>query len=166
MEVSLEVLGPTARALRVTVPQQKFAKRVEDRLRQLSRSLRIDGFRPGKVPVRVVRQQYLRQVYGEVMEALVNDSLNEALAMEKVRPVSDPKATVEEYGEDRPMRYQALFDVYPELAESRVEEMTLIDPDVTVEDADVENGMERLRHRNLAWEVVEKGIGGGGQGDV
>ena len=106
MEVSLEVLGPTARALRVTVPQQRFAEQVENRLRQLSRTLRIKGFRPGKVPVQVVRQYHLAQVYGEVMEKLANDSLREALATEKVQPVVDPKVTVEEYGEDIDRMYR------------------------------------------------------------
>ena len=156
MEASLEVLGPTARALRVTVPQQRFAEQVENRLRQLSRTLRIKGFRPGKVPVQVVRQYHLPQVYGEVMEKLANDSLREALAAEKVQPVVDPKVTVEEYGEDRPMKYQARFDVYPELAESRISGVALIDPEVAVEDAEVEEGMERLRRQSVDWKAVER----------
>ena len=163
MEVSLEVLGPTARALRVTVPQQRFAEQVENRLRQLSRTLRIKGFRPGKVPVQVVRQYHLPQVYGEVMEKLASDSLREALAAEGVQPVVDPKVTVEEYGEDRPMKYQARFDVYPELAESKVAGMELTDPEVAVEDAEVEEGMERLRRQHVDWKVVERPAAAGDQ---
>lgn len=163
MEVSLEVLGPTARALRVTVPQQRFVEQVENRLRQLSRTLRIKGFRPGKVPVQVVRQYHLPQVYGEVMEKLANDSLREALATEKVQPVVDPKVTVEEYGEDRPMKYQARFDVYPELAESKISGLTLTEPEVAVEDAEVEEGMERLRRQSVDWKAVERPAAAGDQ---
>lgn len=163
MEVSLEVLGPTARALRVTVPQQRFAEQVENRLRQLSRTLRIKGFRPGKIPVQVVRQYHLPQVYGEVMEKLANDSLREALATEQVQPVVDPKVTVEEYGEDRPMKYQARFDVYPELAESKVTEVEVTDPEVAVEDAEVEEGMERLRRQHVDWKAVERPAASGDQ---
>lgn len=163
MEVSLEALGPTARALRVTVPQQRFAEQVENRLRQLSRTLRIKGFRPGKVPVQVVRQYHLPQVYGEVMEKLANDSLREALAAEEVQPVVDPKVTVEEYGEDRPMKYQARFDVYPELAESKVAGLTLTEPEVAVEDAEVEEGMERLRRQSIDWKAVERPAAAGDQ---
>ncbi len=163
MEISLEVLGPTARALRVTVPQQQFVEQVETRLRQLSRTLRIKGFRPGKVPVQVVRQYHLPQVYGEVMEKLANDSLREALAAEEVNPVVDPKVTVEEYGEDRPMKYQARFDVYPELAESKITGVELTDPEVAVEDAEVEEGLERLRRQDVDWKVMERAAAPGDQ---
>ena len=163
MEISLEVLGPTARALRVTVPQQQFVEQVENRLRQLSRTLRIKGFRPGKVPMQVVRQYHLPQVYGEVMEKLANDSLREALAAEEVNPVVDPKVTVEEYGEDRPMKYQARFDVYPELAESKVSGVELTDPEVAVEDAEVEEGLERLRRQDVDWKAVERVAASGDQ---
>ena len=156
METSLEVLGSTARALRVTVPQQQFVEQVESRLRQLSRTLRIKGFRPGKVPVQVVRQRHLPQVYGEVVEKLANDSLREALAAEKVQPVVDPRVTVEEYGEDRPMKYQARFDVYPELAESKISGLTLTEPEVAVGDAEVEEGMERLRRQSVDWKAVQR----------
>ena len=163
METSLEVLGSTARALRVTVPQQQFVEQVENRLRQLSRTLRIKGFRPGKVPVQVVRQRHLPQVYGEVVEKLANDSLREALAAEKVQPVVDPRVTVEEYGEDRPMKYQARFDVYPELAESKIAGVELTDPEVAVEDAEVEEGMERLRRQDVDWKVTERTAAAGDQ---
>ena len=163
METSLEVLGSTARALRVTVPQQQFVEQVENRLRQLSRTLRIKGFRPGKVPVQVVRQRHLPQVYGEVVEKLANDSLREALAAEKVQPVVDPRVTVEEYGEDRPMKYQARFDVYPELAESKVSGLTLTEPEVAVEDAEVEEGMERLRRQSVDWKAVSRPAAAGDQ---
>ena len=163
MEVSLEVLGSTARALRVTVPQQQFVEQVENRLRQLSRTLRIKGFRPGKIPVQVVRQRHLPQVYGEVVEKLANDSLREALAAEKVQPVVDPRVTVEEYGEDRPMKYQARFDVYPELAESKVSGLTLTEPEAAVEDAEVEEGIERLRRQSVEWKAVERPAATGDQ---
>ena len=149
--------------MRVTVPQQQFVEQVESRLRQLSRTLRIKGFRPGKIPVQVVRQRHLPQVYGEVVEKLANDSLREALAAEKVQPVVDPRVTVEEYGEDRPMKYQARFDVYPELAESKVSGLTLIEPEAAVEDAEVEEGMERLRRQSVEWKAVERPAATGDQ---
>ena len=163
MEVSLETLGPTARALRVTLPSQRFAEQVENRLRQLSRTLRIKGFRPGKVPVQVVRQYHLPQVYGEVMEKLAGESLREALAAKEVQPVVDPKITVEEYGEDRPMKYQARFDVYPALEESEIAGLELTDPEVVLEDAQVEEGMERLRRQHVDWKAVQRPAATGDQ---
>ena len=163
MEISLEKLGSTARTLRVTVPQQQFVEQVEHRLRQLSRTLRIKGFRPGKVPVQVVRQQHLPKIYGEVVEKLANDSLREALVAEKVQPVVDPQVTVEEYGEDRPMKYQARFDVFPELAESKVRKIELTDPEIVIEEADVDAGMEQLRRQYVDWKMVGRAAAAGDQ---
>lgn len=163
MEVSLEVLGPTARALRVTVPQQQFAEQVERRLRKLSRTLRLKGFRPGKVPVQVVRQRHLREVYAEVLKKLTRDSLREALSAEDVQPVVDPAVTVEEYGEDRPMKYQARFDVFPQLAESKVSKIRLTDPEVALGEAEVEAGMEQLRRGHADWKPVRRAARAGDQ---
>ncbi len=158
METSLEILGPTARALRVTLPQRRFVERVESRLLHLSRTLRLNGFRPGKVPVRVVRQSHLPQVYGEALESLAGESLREALAEKNLRPVLEPEVEVEEYGEDRPMRYQARFDVYPELSESRLSlsDVALIEPGIALEDAEVEEAMERLRRDLASREAVDR----------
>ncbi len=149
--------------MRVTVPQQQFVEQVENRLRQLSRTVRLKGFRPGKVPMQVVRQRHLSQVYGEVVEKLASDSLREALAAENVQPVVDPRITVEEYGEDRPMKYQARFDIYPELSESKVSELALTDPEVTVEDAEVDTGLERLRWQSVDWKAVQRPAAAGDQ---
>ena len=106
------------RVLRVTVPQQGFVEQVERHLLKLSRTLNIKGFRRGKVPVRVVRQYHLPEVYEEVVKELVQVSLQEALVSENVSPAVPPEIEIETYGEDRPLKYRALFDVYPVLCRS------------------------------------------------
>ena len=163
METSLEIKGPTERALHVTVPQERFADKVERRLRHLSRTLRMDGFRPGKVPVQVVRQRYLQNVYGEVTEQLAEESLREALQEKQIEPVSSPRVMVEEGGEDRPFKYQASFDVYPELTEEQVRAMEIMEPEVTMSDGDVADGVERVRRKFGEWASVDRAAREGDQ---
>ncbi len=156
MEASLEVLDATARAMQVTVPQQQVDERVQRRLRELSRKLRIDGFRPGKVPLQVVRQRHLGEVYGEVMQDLTTDSLQQALEAKGMMPVAEPAVTVQEFGEGQALKYEARFDVYPELSEAQVAQLELKDLQAAPSAEEVEAGMERLREQNRDWQAVSR----------
>ena len=156
MKSSLENLGSTARSMQVEVPAQRFAKEVEKRLRKLSRNVRIKGFRPGKVPTSVVRQRYLQEVYAESMEQVVQETLTEALRETQVRPVVDPKVTVEEFGEDKPMRYRAKFDVFPELSEEQVAALELTDPGETVTEDEARKAVEGVRKEHAKWSAVDR----------
>lgn len=156
METSLEVLGATARAMQVSVPPQQFAEQVEQRLRKLARTLRVDGFRPGKVPLQIVRQRHLADVHGEVVRKLTETSLQKALAARELRPVAMPEITVEEFGEDRPLKYAARFDVYPELESAQVAQLELKDPQAAPSAEDVAAGMERLREQHQDWHAVPR----------
>lgn len=151
MDVTLETLGPTARALRVELPAERFAGAVEQRLRRLARTLRVKGFRPGKVPLQVVRQRHLQEVYAEATAALVRESLPEALRREELRPVLEPRVEVEQAGEDRPLRYRAGFDVFPALDPARIAGLELRDAPVAVTDAEVAAALEQLRRRHADW---------------
>ncbi len=158
MEVSLEVIDSTARALQVTVPQQRFSEQVERRLQRLARTVRLRGFRPGKVPMQIVRQRHLSEVYGEVVHDLTKDSLQEALVKEQVAPVVEPQVTVQEYGEDRPFKYQARFDVYPLLEEGQVEKLQLKDPGAEVLESEFEDSLEQLQFNHAQWNLVERPV--------
>ena len=151
MDVTLETLGPTARALRVELPAERFAGEVERRLRRLARTLRVKGFRPGKVPLQVVRQRHLQEVYAEAVRTLVRESLPEALRREALSPVLEPRVDVEAAGEDRPLRYRAGFDVFPALDPARVARLELQETPAAVADAEVAAALEQLRRRHADW---------------
>ena len=163
METSLEIKGPTERALHVTVPPERFTDAVERRLHHLSRTVRMDGFRPGKVPVQIVRQRYLQNVYGEVTEQLAEESLREALQAKQIEPVSSPRVMVETSGEGRPFKYQASFEVYPELTEKQVRAIEILEPEVMVNDNDVADGVEQVRRQFGVGQSVDRGAQEGDQ---
>ena len=156
MDVTLETLGPTARALRVELPAERFAGAVEQRLRRLARTLRVRGFRPGRVPLQVVRQRHLQEVYADATAALVRESLPEALRREELRPVLEPRVEVEQAGEDRPLRYRAGFDVFPALDPQRIAGLELREVPVAVADAEVAAALEQLRRRHADWMPAER----------
>ena len=151
MDITLETLGPTARALRVELPAERFAGEVERRLRRLARTLRVRGFRPGRVPLQVVRQRHLQEVYAGTTEALVRETLPEALRREELRPVLEPRVEVEALGEDQPLRYRASFDVFPALDPARVARLELREVPAAVDDAAVAAALEQLRRRHADW---------------
>ena len=156
MDVTLETLGPTARALRVELPAERFAGEVERRLRRLARTVRVKGFRPGKVPLQVVRQRHLQEVYAAAVRALVRESLPEALRREELSPVLEPRVDVEAAGEDRPLRYRAGFDVFPALEPKRIARLELREVPVAVGDAEVAAALEQLRRRHADWTPAER----------
>ena len=156
MDITLETLGPTARALRVELPAERFAAEVDRRLRRLARTLRVRGFRPGRVPLQVVRQRHLPEVNAAAVEALVRESLPEALRREELAPVLEPRVEVESVGEDRPLRYRAGFDVFPALDPARVAGLELRESSAAVSDAEVAAALEQLRRRHADWEPAER----------
>ena len=163
MQTSIKELSPTARSLQVTVPQDQFAEQVDQRLKRLARTIRMDGFRPGKVPPRIVRQRHLGEVYEDVIQTMAKQSLTEALQQSKMQPVVDPQLTVDSFGEDQPLKYTARFDIYPTLERSRLDTLNLIEPQIEVADEDVTQGMEQLREKHKRWDSVEREVKDGDQ---
>src|SRR5690606_15285870 len=90
MQVSVENLSNLGRKLTVSVPSERLDANVRARLRELGQNVRLKGFRPGKVPAKVIEQRYGRQVRSEAMGLLIRESFNEAVQQEKLRPAMQP----------------------------------------------------------------------------
>ena len=91
MQVSVESTGALERRMEVQVPAERVEKAVDERLQRMSRTVRLKGFRPGKVPVKVVRQQFGQQVRQEVLGDVMQSTFNEAVIQEKLTPASGPR---------------------------------------------------------------------------
>ncbi|MCS6946641.1 MAG: trigger factor, partial [Steroidobacteraceae bacterium] len=91
MQVSVTATGGLERRLEIAVPSAEVASAVENRLRQIARTARLKGFRPGKAPLAVVRQQFGSQVHGEVVSDLLQSSFAEAVNREQLRPAGSPR---------------------------------------------------------------------------
>lgn len=158
MQVSVEQTSPLGRRMSVAVPASELDQAVEQRLQSLAQNMRINGFRPGKVPVRVVRQRHGEQVRLEVVNELLQSSLARALSEQELRPAGPPRIDA---GSDLPgtgqdLAYVADFDVYPEIEVADLSAERLVLPELALDESDVDDMLERIRKQNTDWTEVER----------
>ncbi len=156
MHISVESTGPLERRIRVEVPEEKIASEVENRLRTLSRTTRIHGFRPGKAPLKVVQQHYGSRVRKEVVGEVVQSSFYEALAREKLRPASNPTISPLDTGQGKGVVYTATFEVYPEITLAPLEELEIEKPVCSISEDDVDNMIEVIRKQQRRLKPVDR----------
>jgi trigger factor len=156
MQVTVESTSDLGRKMKVQVPAERIDSEVEKRLRSMAQQVRIHGFRPGKVPLKVVRQRYGRQVLQEVRGEVLQNSYQEAIVQERLRPVGGPEIHTEPLGAEQGLEYTATFEVYPELEVAPVEGLEIRRPVVEITDDDVEQMIETLRRQGRSWEAVER----------
>ena len=128
MQVSIETLEGLERKMTVQIPSERVSEAVEKKLRELSKTVRIDGFRPGKVPLKVVQQKFGGHVRQEVIGDVIESSYQEALAQEQVRPAGMPSIDSISSEEKEDMSYTAIFEVYPEVEKLDLESIVVEKP--------------------------------------
>jgi trigger factor len=156
LQISVEAREGLERALRVQVPASRIDAEIATRLQNVGRTARIKGFRPGKVPAKVIRQRYGDQVRQEVLQDVLQSSYSEAVAQQQLRPAGGPRIEPHSIQEGQDLTYTAVFEVYPEIHLAELGEMTVQRPVVEITDADVEAMVENLRRQRAEWEAVER----------
>ena len=148
------------------MPEERIAGAVEERLKSMSRTSRIQGFRPGKAPLRVLRQRFGSQVRREVVENLVSSSFYEAVSAEDLKPAGAPLIDPlrEKVGEG--LSYTATFEVMPEVKLNPVEDLVVEKPVCRITDADVDGMIEKLRRQRRDFREVERGARDGDRVNV
>jgi trigger factor len=157
MQVSLSATGGLERRLEVAVPATEVASEVEQRLKQISRTARLKGFRPGKAPYAVVRKQFGDQVHTEVVSDLMRSSFAQALSQEKLTPAANPR--IEPLAPISPgsdLKYAAVFEVMPEVKVSSAEGIAIERPSATVTEADIDAMLESMRKQRPVFTAVER----------
>ena len=157
MEVSIENTGGLERRLTVQVPAEKVDQEVKSRLQSMCQTVRLDGFRPGKVPLRVIEQKFGKQIRLEVADQVVNSTLQEAMAQENVRPAGVPNVVPKEPVSGEPLEYTATFEIFPELSGNIQYSFKVSKPLVEISEDDVAGMLENLRSQRGTWNVVERG---------
>ena len=163
MEVSLENTGGLGRRLKVQVPAARVDDEVTSRLQSMTRTVRLDGFRPGKVPLRVVKQKFGHQVRAEVIQQVLNSTLQEALAQENVRPAGDPSIEPIDSQPGEPFEYVATFEVFPEMSGPVNYGFKVDRPVVNIQESDINEMLENLRKQRATWTAVERAAQPGDQ---
>ena len=152
MSVQVETLDKLERRITLTLPASSIASEVESRLRRLSRTVRADGFRPGKVPMSVVAQRYGYSVHNEVLNDKVGQVFKEAVDEAKLRVAGAPRITEKAEAPEGEVVFDATFEVYPEvklgdLTQSEVERAT-----TSVTDAAVDRTIDILRKQRRTFQ--------------
>jgi trigger factor len=156
MQVSVEAGDGLTRRLKVELPAEDIEQEIEKRLQNYARSARLPGFRPGKVPLRMLRQRYGDSVRMEVFGERVEASFPHAIAEAELRPAGRPEIEPDLDQSEGRYAYVAQFEVLPEVALASLEGRSVARPRVDVTDADVEETIERLRQQRKRWETVER----------
>jgi trigger factor len=156
MQVSIESSTGLERQLKIGVPADRIEKEVTERLQKATKTVRIAGFRKGKVPLKVVKQQYGKGVRQEVVGEVVNSSFYEAIKQEDLNPVGQPRIDDVTDAEGQDLEYIAVFEVYPEVALADLSKVSIARPVTDLNDSDVETMIEVLRNQQATFDVVER----------
>lgn len=156
MQVSIESLEGLQRKMTVQVPADKIATAIEQKLKQLSKTVKLDGFRPGKVPASVVKQKFGGQVRQEVIGDVIESSYRDALIQEKVRPAGMPAIEPIDGDDKEGMSYSATFEVYPEIKSIELDSIELEKQVADISDDDIDNMLNKLLEQRKEWEEVDR----------
>jgi trigger factor len=156
MQVSLESVGKLERRMQVQVPAEQVAAQINTRLKQLSRTARLNGFRPGKAPLTVIRQQFGPQVHREVIGELMQSSFSEAVTQQQLNPAGSPRIEPQTIGEGQDLTYVATFEVFPEVVLRPVDTLAIERVTAEVSEADIAAMIDRLRKQQMKYAPVER----------
>ncbi len=164
MQVTEESVEGLQRTIKIQVPTADIDSAVHKKLQSLSKEVRLNGFRPGKVPIQVVRKRFGGQVRQEVLGDVINDSYQKALTQENYRPAGMPSiepVKMEEGAED--FAYTATFEVYPEIELANLSDATVTKTESSIEESDLDEMMETLREQRKVWNEVDRASENGDQ---
>lgn len=154
MQMTLETLGQLERRLHVAVPKAQIEGEIQKRLAQLAKTAKVPGFRPGKVPFKMVAQQYGPQVRSDVISDTVQASLNDAIRTQNLRVAGYPRIEPKQDVADDQFEFSAVFEVYPEIKLGDLSSVTITRPVVEVTPVEVERTIEILRQQRARYEPV------------
>lgn len=156
MHVSVETLTGLERKITITLPSESVEEKVDNKLKSLAKKVKLDGYRPGKVPMNLVKSRYLGSVQAEVLQDMIQESLYSALQEKELTPAGYPTVEPKPYEQGKDFSYSASFEVFPEVELKKLEKATIEAIESTVTDADVENMITKLRESNKTWNEVDR----------
>ncbi|MFM9972736.1 MAG: trigger factor [Burkholderiales bacterium] len=154
MQTNLETLSALERRLTMAVPAQDVDREVDQRLKQISRTVRMHGFRPGKVPLKIVAQQYGPQVRSEVIGDAVQKAFDQAVEANKLRVAGNPRIEPGKEPGAAELSFAATFEVYPEFKLGDISAVKLEKAALQVAEADVDRTIEVLRKQRVTYSAA------------
>jgi trigger factor len=143
------------RELELEIPAEDVTKATERVAKELARVARVPGFRPGKAPVSLIKRRFADDIKGEVLQSLVPERVEKAVAEQKLSPVSQPQVDKLDFNEGQPLKFRAVFEVLPEFELGPYKGLEIEMPPMDVKDEDVNKALEEMRERAAAFAPVE-----------
>lgn len=161
MQANIQTLGALERRIDLTVPAAEIDKEINSRLTKLARTVRMPGFRQGKVPLKMVAATYGAQVHAEVLNDKVGAAFNDAVAGSKLRVAGSPKLEPRDAGESKDLAFSATFEVYPDIKIGDLSGVEVVRAQCPVGDAEVDSTIEIMRKQRASYETVERPVAEG-----
>ena len=155
MDVSVENTGAIGRKMTVKIPAADFDQNIESRLATLAKTVKLPGFRPGKVPLKVVKARYSEQVLHEAAEELISSSYHDAVVQESVETAGPPSIEPKTMTRGEDLEYVATFEVFPQIPRTDIAGTSIVRKSCQPEEEDVTRTIETLRKRRTIWEADE-----------
>jgi trigger factor len=156
MQVSVESIGKLERRMQVQVPAERVSQEIAARLKTISRTARLNGFRPGKAPLKVIRQQFGSQVHREVIGELLQSSYAEAVSQKQLTPAGNPRIEPQSMDEGQDLKYVATFEVFPDVALQPMENLDVDRITAEVTESDIDAMIERLRKQQMKYVAANR----------
>ncbi|BCR24998.1 trigger factor [Aquipseudomonas alcaligenes] len=163
MQVSVESTSALERRMTIGVPAERIETEVTKRLQQTARRAKVPGFRPGKVPMNVIRQRYEDSARQEALGDLIQATFYEAIVEQKLNPAGAPAVEPKVFEKGKDLEYVATFEVFPEIKLAGFDGIAVERLQADVTDADLDNMLEILRKQNTRFEAVERAAENGDQ---
>ncbi len=156
MQVSVENTSVLGRRIKVTVPAERVEQEFVARIKRLGGQVKLPGFRPGKVPAKVLEKKFGGQVMGEIASDLIQTTFQEAVGQESLRPAGGPKIDPGKPMRGQEFEYTAEFEVYPELKDIGITGVKIQKPTCEIAEDDIDTTIETLRKQRTRWTDVER----------
>jgi trigger factor len=156
MQVSVESTGKLERRMRVELPAARIDQEVNSRLQSVGKTAKIKGFRPGKVPPKVVKQRYGQQIREEVLSEIMQKSYTDAVMQENLNPAGGPNIEPQPADDTNGFAYVATFEVMPEVELKGLDKIAIDKPDVTIGAKDLDAMIEKLQKQKATWADVDR----------
>ncbi len=157
MQVSVETKEGLETEMVVEFPTADMNGEVNSRLQSLTKTAKINGFRPGKIPMSVIKKRYSGQIEAEVLNEKLQQSYFEAVNQEKLKPAGQPKIDMIEHDDKDTFKYKAVFEVYPDIIPASLDGQAFEKANVSIGEEDIDSTVENIRKQNQTFTEVDRG---------
>lgn len=156
MQVAVEDLGHLAHRMKITLPAAEVDQEVESRLKKFAKTAKLKGFRPGKIPLSVIKKQYGDSIRYEALNELIQNTFYKALEQQHLNLAGSPSIQPKQMAEGQPLEYEATFEVYPKIELKDLSGIKIDKLKAEITEADVDKVLEKLRRQYAEWIEVER----------